>query len=84
MGLTILKNIQELEERQQLSKVAREASMVANRENRALGLPIQVVENGYVVEKHPDGTKRTIKKLEKVKSKISLKKGTTLCLSPKD
>ncbi|MEJ5092306.1 hypothetical protein D3C87_1452280 [compost metagenome] len=83
MRSTILKDMQKLKERQLLSKIAREASIVANRENRALGLPIQIVEDGYVIEKFADGSKRTIKKLEKVKSKVRLKKGSVLCLKQK-
>ncbi|QQD13446.1 hypothetical protein [Sphingobacterium sp. UDSM-2020] len=83
MKPTIIKNMEELENSQLLSKIAREASIGANRENRALGLHIQLVEDGYVIEKFADGSKRTIKKLEKVKSKVSLKKGSVLCLKQK-
>lgn len=64
-----------------MSKVARETSIIAN---RALELPIQVVEDGYVIEKYADGTKRTIKKLERVASKVALRKGSVLWLKSKD
>jgi len=80
MESAVLKRTYERLYRVLLSKIAREASIVANRENRALGLSIQIVENGYVVEKFPDGSKRIIKELVRVKSTIELKKGSMLYL----
>lgn len=71
------------EERKKLNQAAKRASEIANRENRALDLSIQVVEDGYVVEKHVDGTRQIIKKIDRIKSKVKLKKGIVLCLEPK-
>ncbi|QQD13407.1 hypothetical protein [Sphingobacterium sp. UDSM-2020] len=69
MESAVLKRTHERLYRVLLSKIAREASIVANRENRALAVSIQIVENGYVVGKFPDGSKRIIKELVRVKSK---------------
>ncbi|WP_343540034.1 hypothetical protein [Sphingobacterium thalpophilum] len=71
------------EERKKLNQAAKQASEIANKENRALDLSIQVVENGYVVEKRVDGTRQIIKKIDPIKSKVKLKKGIVLCLEPK-
>ncbi|MEZ0452818.1 hypothetical protein ACR78Z_05450 [Sphingobacterium thalpophilum] len=71
------------EERRKLNQAAKQASEIANKENRALDLSIQVVEDGYVVEKHVDGTSQIIKKIDRIKSKVKLKKGIVLCLEPK-
>lgn len=71
------------EERKKLTQAAKRASEIANKENRALDLSIQVVEDGYVVEKHVDGTRQIIKKIARIKSKVKLKKGIVLCLGPK-
>ena len=71
------------EERKKLNQAAKRASEIANKENRALDLSIQVVEDGYVVEKHVDGTRQIIKKIDRIKSKVKLKKGIVLCLEPK-
>jgi hypothetical protein len=38
----------------------------AQEENFALGLPITIEENGYVVEVKKDGTKKRIKKITKI------------------
>lgn len=71
------------QERKKLNQAAKRASEIANKENRALDLSIQVVEDGYVVEKHVDGTRQIIKKIDRIKSKVKLKKGIVLCLEPK-
>ncbi|WP_398456104.1 hypothetical protein AB3466_11880 [Sphingobacterium thalpophilum] len=71
------------EERKKLNQAAKQASEIANKQNRALDLSIQVVENGYVVEKRVDGTRQIIKKIDPIKSKVKLKKGIVLCLEPK-
>lgn len=71
------------EERKKLNQAAKRASEIANKENRALDLSIQVVEDGYVVEKHVDGIRQIIKKIDRIKSKVKLKKGIVLCLEPK-
>lgn len=71
------------EERKKLNQAAKQASEIANKENRALDLSIQVVEDGYVVEKHIDGSRQIIKKIDRIKSKVKLKKGIILCLEPK-
>lgn len=71
------------QERKKLNQAAKRASEIANKENRALDLSIQVVEDGYVVEKHVDGTRQIIKKIDRIKSKVKLKKGIVLYLEPK-
>ena len=83
MESLVLKRTHERLDRILLSKVAREASLVANRENKALELPVQVIEDGHIIEKSADGSKRIIKKLVRVKSKVNLKKGVVLCLKQK-
>jgi len=70
-------------ERKKLNQAAKQASEIANKENRALDLSIQVVEDGYVVEKRVDGSRQIIKKIDRIKSNIKLKKGIVLCLEPK-
>ncbi len=72
------------EERRKLNQAAKQASEIANKENRALDLSIQVVEDGYVVEKRVDGSRQIIKKIDRIKSKVKLKKGIVLCLGPRD
>ncbi|AIM37616.1 hypothetical protein KO02_13690 [Sphingobacterium sp. ML3W] len=52
----------ELEQTQLLSKIAREASIVVNRKNSVLDLSILIIEDGYVIQKLADGSKRTFKK----------------------
>ncbi|WP_293943879.1 MULTISPECIES: hypothetical protein [unclassified Sphingobacterium] len=71
------------EERKKLNQAAKQASEIADKENRALDLSVQVVEDGYIVEKHVDGTRQIIKKIDRIKSKVKLKKGIVLCLEPK-
>ncbi len=72
------------EERRKLNQAAKQASEIANKENRALDLSIQIIEGGYVVEKRVDGSRQIIKKIDRIKSKVKLKKGIVLCLGPKD
>jgi len=50
------------EERKKLNQAAKQASEIADKENRALDLSVQVVEDGYIVEKHVDGTRQIIKR----------------------
>lgn len=47
-----------------LARLAREASRQAVREVKAHGLPLTVVENGYVVKKYHDGRVEVISKVE--------------------
>ncbi|MCD7899403.1 MAG: hypothetical protein LUH22_05885 [Bacteroides sp.] len=73
------------EERKLLLKSARTATARARKESIALNLPVQVISNGKLIERLPNGEIRVIKKIEKIKSNIpDLKKGMTICLKPKD
>ena len=67
-------------ERDVLIKSARTASTRAKRISVALGLPVKVISKGVLVEELPNGQVKEIRKIEKVKSKIALKKGAILCL----
>lgn len=68
-----------------LIKSARIASTKAKRISKALGLSIMETKGNYIIEKFPNGKEVKIKKIEKVKSKIpNLKKGSIICLNPKD
>jgi len=71
-------------ERQLLSRLAREASEEAYRESLAMGLTVRIAKNGKMMDKFPDGSTKVVKTLERIKSKIPLKKGMVLCLKPKD
>lgn len=72
-----------LEERRRLNQAARTASARAYRISKALDLPVQVIQDGHIVEKSADGSVKSIKKVQRVKSKINLKKGAVLCLKQK-
>ncbi len=66
-----------------IKQAALQASKTAVRISRALHLPIQFVRNGEIIEEKADGSIKTIKKLQKVKSNIDLPLGSKLCLNPK-
>ena len=63
---------------------AQEASLRAQKEAKALGIPIQVIRNGELIIEYPNGEVKKIKSIRKVKSKIEVTKGTVLCLKQND
>ena len=67
-----------------LKSSARKASLRAQREAKALGIPIQVIRNGELIIEYPNGEVKKIKSIKKIKSKIEVKKGTVLCLKQND
>jgi len=82
MGKTV-NQISSSKERFAMRKAAKTASLRAGRISKALDLPIQVIIKGNLVEKTPDGSIKTIKKIERLPSDIELKKGSKLWLKPK-
>lgn len=72
-----------LNERRAISKAAKKASITAGRISKALDLPVQVIVDGKLIERSPDGSFKTIKSIERSPSNIRLKKGEKLWLGPK-
>lgn len=73
-----------LNKEDQLTKlVARKASKQAVRISKALDLSVQFIENGNIVEVRTGGERQVIKTIPRLKSKVKVFKGTTLCLKPK-
>jgi len=69
------------DERNSLLKSAANASQNAQRVSQALGLSIQIISENRLLEKHPDGSIKEIKKISKIPSlKSGLKKGSKICL----
>jgi|SRR5690606_20427574 len=83
MASTTDKRKESLEERRRLNQAARNASARAYRISKALDLPVQIIKDGQIIEKSADGSVKSIKTIQRVKSKMNLKKGTVLCLKPK-
>jgi len=73
-----------LNKEDQLTKtVAIKASRQAVRISKALELPVQFIEKGNLVEVRSGGEKHLIKAIPRLKSKVKVFKGATLCLKPK-
>lgn len=83
MASTTDKRKESIEERRRLNQAARNASARAYRISKALDLPVQVIQDGQIIEKSADGSVKSIKTVQRVKSKINLKKGAVLCLKQK-
>ena len=83
MGKIINSTKSSSKERIAVRKAAKKASLRAGRISKALDLPVQVIIKGNLIEKASDGSVRTIKKIEKLPSKVKLKKGSKLWLKPK-
>lgn len=63
------------------NNVTRNAALKAINENKAMGIPVTLLENGWVVRKFKDGTVERIKKIERRTSSgqsYSLTKGSIL------
>jgi len=74
-----------LNKEDQLTKaVANKASKQAVRISKAMDLPMQFIEKGKLIEVRAGGKKQVIKAIPKLKSKVEVYKGATLCLKPKD
>lgn len=71
------------DERRLTEKAAKKASSTAIRISTALKLPIQLVKGNKIILQEVDGTTTEIKKVNQVKSKIDLSKGTKICLVQK-
>ena len=68
-------------EKEILIKSARIATKRAIRRSKKLNLKIKSIKNGELLEISPDGTYRIIRKIERVKSKISgIRRGSVICL----
>ncbi len=80
---TIAKRLNKEEERRLISKAAKKASSTAFRISTALELPIQVVQGKKIVLKKANGATQELKEVNQVKSRITLTKGTKICLEPK-
>lgn len=66
-------------ETQEVIKAARAASLMANREAKALGLVVRLIEKGIIYDKYPDGKKVKIGTITSMPS-IKIEKGTVLQL----
>lgn len=73
-------DILKLEETSVLNRLAKSASQTAIRVSEALDLSVQYVQGNRIVEKQPNGEIKIIKKIDRVKVPIDLKKGSKLCL----
>jgi hypothetical protein len=77
-------SLNEIEDRNDLTfwnNVTRDAALKAINENKAMDIPVTLLENGWVVRKYKDGTVEKIKKLEKrtlTGQSYSLTKGSIL------
>lgn len=80
---TITKKLNKEEERKLLSKAAKKASSTAYRISTALELPIHVVQGKKIVVKKANGSVQELKEVNQVKSRITLTKGTKICLDSK-
>ncbi len=68
-------------EKEILIKSARLATKRAIRRSKKLNLKIKSIKNGELLEISPDGTYRIIRKIERVKSKISgIRRGSVIWL----
>ncbi len=56
-----------------LLQLIKEASTSAINEAFALGLPVTIEEDGYIVKKYPDGRTKKIKKLKTTPKKVTQK-----------
>ncbi|WP_395761866.1 hypothetical protein [Elizabethkingia anophelis] len=83
MAARKLKRMTKQEKLHSIARVARKASSTAVRVSRVLDLPMKFVEGNNIVVEESDGTKRKIKALKEVKSKVTLSKGTKICIIPK-
>lgn len=73
-----------LNKEDQLTKaVASRASKQAVRISKALELSVQFIVSGKLIEVHTGGEKQIVKDIPKLKSKVKVFKGATLCLKPK-
>lgn len=72
------------DERRILVRAAHKASITAVKISKALDLPIQKVQGRHIIVQNADGTQTEIKKVEKIESQVSLKKGTKLWLKLKE
>lgn len=80
---TTTKRLNNQDERKLVSKAAKKASSTAFRISTALELPIKIVQGTKIILKGADGSSKEIKEISKVKSRVSLSKGTKICLQPK-
>jgi hypothetical protein len=77
-------SLNEIEDQNDLTfwnNVIRDAAFKAINENKAMGIPVTLLENGWVVRKFKDGTIERIKKIERKTSagqSYSLTKGSIL------
>ncbi|KUY29807.1 hypothetical protein [Elizabethkingia ursingii] len=83
MAARKLKRMTKQEELHSIARAARKASSTAVRVSRVLDLPMKFVVGNNIVVEESDGTKRKIKALKEVKSKVTLSKGTKICIIPK-
>jgi hypothetical protein len=61
-------SLNDIEDRDDLefwNKVTRDAAFKAINENKAMDIPVTLLENGWVIRKFKDGTVEKIKKIEK-------------------
>ena len=61
-------SLNEIEDRNDLTfwnNVTRDAAVKAINENKAMDIPVTLLENGWVIRKYKDGTVERIKKIEK-------------------
>lgn len=66
--ISISSSLNEIEDRNDLTfwnNVTRDAAYKAINENKAMDIPVTLLENGWVVKKFKDGTVERIKKIEK-------------------
>ncbi len=81
-----LSQIEDLDDAGFLEKIAQNAAMNAINENKALNIPITVLENGWVVRKTATGETIKISKIPQQideKSERKLTKGTILHVKPR-
>ena len=64
-------------------KAAKKASSTALRISKALELPVQFIEKGKLIEVRGTESRKTIKSIQSIDSKMSLKKGDKIWLKPK-
>lgn len=78
---TTLNDIEDMADKVYLIKMAREAAINAINENKAMNIPITVLEDGWIVRKKGDGSIEKIKEIYIKKATIkgrTLKKGEVL------
>lgn len=82
--VAVPKRLSTSQERVLVAVAAKKASSRAVRISKALQISVQYIVGDKLIEKSANGEIKELKKIERVKSNLNLKKGVKLCLKPRD